>query len=393
MFAASAVTSYTPIRDTHAQSLLPHSSKSPRFAGRTMFPRPQPAWFSKWIILALLVGCNRAPKQPVAQSQAELSLNHGRETYQRMCSVCHGAVGEGYKADQAPRLRGANFLATASDSFLTTVITHGRDDTTMSAWGNERGGPLSPSDVSAVIQYLRSFSKEKPRVDPRPSLGDKLRGAEIYTRECTSCHGPTGNGGPAPHIGDSSFLATANDGFLRIAITEGRAQTPMPAFKRKLDPKSIEDVIALLRSRQVAVVSPSVPVKPPPLPLGPVLIHPNGPEPYGFKRFPETTGVDIVKRELDRGAQMGFLDARAPSDYMREHIAGAVSVPFYDPAPYIDKLPKTAWLVCYCACPHAESGKLAQQLLDKGFTKVTVLDEGLGVWKSKKFPTSTGANL
>jgi cytochrome c oxidase cbb3-type subunit 3/ubiquinol-cytochrome c reductase cytochrome c subunit len=87
---------------------------------------------------------------------------------------------------------------------------------------------------------------------------------------------------------------------------------------------------------------------------------------------------------------MAILDARAPSDYSREHIAGAVSVPFYDPGPYFDKLPKDAWLVCYCACPHAESGQLASKLAAKGFPKVTVLDEGLGVWKSRGFGTSTG---
>jgi hypothetical protein len=28
--------------------------------------------------------------------------------------------------------------------------------------------------------------------------------------------------------------------------------------------------------------------------------------------------------------------------------------------------------------------------MSKGFTKVTVLDEGLGVWKSRKYGTETG---
>jgi cytochrome c oxidase cbb3-type subunit 3/ubiquinol-cytochrome c reductase cytochrome c subunit len=87
---------------------------------------------------------------------------------------------------------------------------------------------------------------------------------------------------------------------------------------------------------------------------------------------------------------MAILDARAPSDYMREHIAGSVSVPFYEPDPYISSLPRDAWLVCYCACPHAESGQLAQKLVAKGFTKVTVLDEGLGVWRARKYPTQSG---
>ena len=96
--------------------------------------------------------------------------------------------------------------------------------------------------------------------------------------------------------------------------------------------------------------------------------------------------------QLERGARMAILDARAPSDYTDEHIAGAVSVPFYDPEPYMNDLPKDAWLVCYCGCPHAESGQLAHKLVAKGFTKVTVLDEGLGYWARKKYETSQGVS-
>ena len=97
-----------------------------------------------------------------------------------------------------------------------------------------------------------------------------------------------------------------------------------------------------------------------------------------------------MKKQLDRGARMGLLDARAPSAYANEHIKGAVSVPFYDPDPFMAKLPKDAWLVCYCSCPHAESGQLASALEKKGFKKVTVIAEGLGFWKAKGFPTNKG---
>jgi len=132
------------------------------------------------------------------------------------------------------------------------------------------------------------------------------------------------------------------------------------------------------------------PPRPPPIPLGPVPLNPLGPEPVGFKNAPGTTKIEVVKGELDRGARMALLDARAPSDYLNEHIGGAVSVPFYDPEPYLAQLPKQTWLVCYCACPHAESGQLAQKLMAKGFAKVTILDEGLGVWRSRKYTTHAG---
>ena len=57
----------------------------------------------------------------------------------------------------------------------------------------------------------------------------------------------------------------------------------------------------------------------------------------------------------------------------------------------LDVLPRERWIVTYCACPHAESGDLAAKLVAAGFTKVTVLNEGLGYWKSKGYKTQTGA--
>jgi cytochrome c oxidase cbb3-type subunit 3/ubiquinol-cytochrome c reductase cytochrome c subunit len=319
---------------------------------------------------------------------------HGGEVYARMCSVCHGAAGEGYKADDAPAIAHPDFLASASDAFLRDSIVNGRQGTTMSAWGVERGGPLVRSDVDAVIAFMRAWDdKPRAKLDERPLAGDTLRGQLAYAGACGPCHGPRGVGGKAVHIGDSGLLSSASNGFLRYAIHRGRSGTAMPAFDgSNLDDAAIEDVVTVLRSWQSQPSSTPrpPPAKPPPLPLGPVPLNPKGPEPIGFKSQPATTGADVIKAQLDRGARMAILDARAPSDYAREHIAGAVSVPFYDPDPYVADLPKDAWLVCYCACPHAESGQLAVKLVNKGMKKVTVLDEGLGVWKNRGYGTHTG---
>ncbi len=310
-----------------------------------------------------------------------------------MCAVCHGRAGEGYKADQAPALAHPDFLASVTDDYLRTAIVGGRSGTTMSAWGIERGGPLSKGDVDALVVFLRSW-QQRPQatLDERPVRGDAARGGELYARECAGCHGAHGTGGPDVNIGGSELLTTASVGFLRYAIGNGRAGTAMPSFRGRLGDHAIEDLVALLQNwKTLAANAPRPPpVRPPPIPLGPVPLNPKGPEPEGLRPFPSTSSADLVKAQLDRGARMALLDARAPSDYSNEHIAGAVSVPFYDPDRYFDDLPKDAWLVSYCACPHAESTTLAQKLVAAGFTKVTVLDEGLGFWKRKKYGTHTG---
>lgn len=323
----------------------------------------------------------------------DTKAQHGAELYARTCAVCHGDNGEGYKADDAPALSHPDFLASVTDPYLRQAITQGRAGSTMSAWGRVRGGPLSPNDVDDVITHLRTLQKKKIRLDERPNNGDISRGEALFTRECVRCHGVHGTGGPFEHIGDSELLATAGNGFLRHAITHGRTGTAMPAFDLTLGEQGIEDVLATLRSWQQMPATAFRPDPPPqvnPLPLGPVPLNPQGPEPVGFKADPGTTPADVIHAQLARGAKLAILDARAPSDYTNEHIAGAVSVPFYAPEPYFDQLPHDAWLVAYCSCPHAESGMLARRLVAKGFTKVTVLDEGLGVWKNKKYPVKTG---
>jgi cytochrome c oxidase cbb3-type subunit 3 len=319
----------------------------------------------------------------------------GAKLYGRMCSVCHGNAGEGYRADQAPALGHPGFLASVNDYFLRTAIADGRTGTTMSAWSTDHGGPLSQRDIETVVMFIHTFHRgPRAKLNDHPVSGSASSGSQIFARECARCHGERGTGGPNVGIGNAALLSAATNGFLRHAIQNGRAPTPMPGFGASLGERGIDDVIAHLRSLQAAAAPPppAAPTPPPPIPLGPVPLNPKGPAPIGFRMWPATTPADVVHRELERGARFALLDARAPPDYRNEHIAGAVSVPFYDPAPYLDDLPKNAWLVCYCACPHAESGQLAQRLTASGFTKVTVLDEGLGVWKAREYGTHTGAD-
>jgi cytochrome c oxidase cbb3-type subunit III len=315
-------------------------------------------------------------------------VQRGAELYANMCAVCHGANGEGYKADQATALAHQDFLASVTDPYLQSAIAHGRPGTTMSAWYTGRGGPLDEADLAAVVAFLRSWQKEpKLALDERPVRGNIARGKAIFDKQCASCHGEQA---PNVRLLNPQLLALASPGFLRHAINKGRPPTAMLGYEKSLGARGVEDVVAYLRSLPAWSIPTEAGTSPPVITLGPVPRNPDGPEPLHFKRYPEMTSVAVVAREYKRHARMALLDARVPSDYAAGHIAGAVSVPFYDPAPYFARLPRDAWLVCYCGCPHAESGTLAQKLMAAGFNKVTVLDEGLGEWKDKGHPMREG---
>lgn len=338
--------------------------------------------FSLVVATAGAVGC------PAPAEDGEAPPDGGA-LYARMCALCHGARGEGYTADAAPQLANAELLATASDAFLAHAIARGRPGTTMSAWDRAHGGPLSDRDIDAIVAFMRTW-QTKPSIDVSQVQvsGDAARAEPVYAERCAGCHGAAGAGGPYVHVANPELLASASDGYLRHAIASGRPGTPMQAYAEALPAQTIDDLVALIRSWQRPPPPGDVPY---PGTVGPIILNPTGPDP-GFVVGRRFTPADEVNAALARGAAMGFIDARAPSDYVAGHVAGATNVPFYEVALYRESLPRDQWLVAYCACPHAESGVVADDLLSHGFTKVTILDEGFFVWRDRGYPVRTGAS-
>jgi rhodanese-related sulfurtransferase len=88
-----------------------------------------------------------------------------------------------------------------------------------------------------------------------------------------------------------------------------------------------------------------------------------------------------------------MLDARPLSDWHLGHIPGAYPTPFYDDLDAIARaLPRDGtWIIAYCACPHAASGKVVDGLRARGFSNTAVLDEGIDVWKQRGHPIAATA--
>ena len=86
-----------------------------------------------------------------------------------------------------------------------------------------------------------------------------------------------------------------------------------------------------------------------------------------------------------------LLDARASSDWVLGHIPGAVPFPFYSVDELASNLPTDGtWIVAYCACPHAASGRVVDDLRARGFANTAVLDEGIYFWRDAGYPMARG---
>lgn len=315
----------------------------------------------------------------------------GKLLYGRYCYFCHGSEGRGYAADEAPAIGNDDLLALASDTFLADAILKGRPGTTMSAWSNTHGGPLVGSDAQAIVAHLRTWQKRPSEsTDGRKVSGDATRGAPIYAKHCASCHGAKGQNGKYAALANPELLAAATDGFLATTIERGRAGTPMTAYAGKLSKESIDDVVALVRSWQRPPDEMAA-LPPKPGALASVVLNPRGPQP-AFDAKADFIPADTVKREIvDRKATAIIVDARPPSDYARMHVAGAISVPFYQVAEFAKQIPKDRYVLTYCACPHAESVRVRDALRALGYTRVAVIDEGMLAWRDRGYPVRGGA--
>ncbi len=339
---------------------------------------------------AMAAGRDAAPPPP---PDPAVAIARGKLLYGRYCNFCHGENGVGYAADQAPKLANDDLLTLASDDYLKDAIVKGRPGTTMSPWSMARGGPLSFDDASSLVAYMRTWQKgpaeatESRTVDSGTASAE--RGAPLYAAQCAKCHGKQGKEGKYGALANPELLASASDGFLATTIERGRDGTPMPSFNGKLTKAQIDDVVALLRSWK-RPPDETPPLPPRPGELASVILNPQGPQP-AFEAKTDFIKVDDVKKQVDRKATMVIIDARPPSDYARMHVAGAISVPFYEVEAYAKQLPKDRYIISYCGCPHAESGKVRDGLRTLGFTRTAVMDEGLYAWRDRGYPVRGGA--
>lgn len=127
----------------------------------------------------------------------------------------------------------------------------------------DEGPPRWAANI-ARKQYVIMYGIPRPYAafrDPTPAAPAKLRrGAIVFDRQCSSCHGWTGQGtGPeafalVPAPADLEWLARTprarSEPYMYWSIAEGGRQfeSDMPAFRRRLSKSDTWAVIAYVRA-------------------------------------------------------------------------------------------------------------------------------------------------
>lgn len=323
----------------------------------------------------------------------------GKALYAQRCALCHGPNGEGYFADGANALSNPRWLSIASDELIRSAIARGRviEGTPMPAFSKKFHGTLDDAQINAIVKLIRSWATIPP-VDlstVQVPAGVPERALALYDSKrefngCVECHGRDGKGATRNNffmsLNDPDFLSNASDAYIYLTLVDGRPGTPMKSYAH-LNQRQLGDLVALIRSWARPVEDK--PILPPPNDLENSILNPGGAEPeFTLRENKYVKVAEVYQQIFEEKRRVIILDAREPSDWIRRRIKGARNIPFYDAASLAPRLPKDAYIVAYCGCPHAASGALADSLKAAGFPRVAVLDEGFWIWEERGHPVA-----
>ena len=198
------------------------------------------------ILIAFQIYFIREPARLEADAADDLQAAQtaGSRLFNEECVACHGDRGQG---GVGPALNSRTLLTSANDELLFNLIRTGVPGTSMPAWGQVFGGPLTDEEIRQVVAYLRGWEAGAPFPDELASASDPSRGALIFDSTCIVCHGREGSGTErAPALNDSELLNTFDNEWFRQTIAQGRPSKGMPTWGTVLSPEQIDDIVALI---------------------------------------------------------------------------------------------------------------------------------------------------
>ena len=231
--------------------------------------------------------------------------------YASQCVACHGADGLG--TGIAPALNDPAVREKAVEE-LERTITFGNAGTLMAGWSNV----LAPEEISAMLTLIQRWDEVPtgaiPAPDvPIPTTEESLAlGAELYSTNCSRCHGPEGQGKPiAPSLNVKSFLTETTDQALQQIITLGVPGTAMPAWGDRMTEAEIQAIVGFLRQWEATA---------------PEVAQPMGPRSGGGGPPWLRNQNTMTTNQLEPAATLGIAPTHVPDASVTDPIAQATAI-------------------------------------------------------------------
>ncbi len=110
---------------------------------------------------------------------------------------------------------------------------------------------------------------------------------------------------------------------------------------------------------------------------------------HGVEDTVDTLPVEKVKRLMDVGEKLTFIDLRPAKDFQEKRIPGARSIPLAEVASRFNEIPKSGRVVLYCDCKPYDVADRAVFLEYRGYRNIFVMPEGYAGWVKRGYPLET----
>jgi len=188
-------------------------------------------------------------------------LSQALTIYSSSCVSCHGADGLGTSI--APAINSDQTRSRTPDE-IERIIQLGVPGTLMAGWQS-----VMPSeDLSAMVELVTRWDEIPLGTVPAPDIPIATTeesialGGELYSANCSRCHGPEGQGTQrAPSLNVRSFLTDTNDQAIEQIVTNGVPGTAMPAWGTMMSEANIQAIVGFIRQWEDTAPEVASPVR------------------------------------------------------------------------------------------------------------------------------------
>lgn len=114
---------------------------------------------------------------------------------------------------------------------------------------------------------------------------------------------------------------------------------------------------------------------------------------HDFEEPVDFVSQEKVKKLVDIGEDVTFVDMRSTEEFAKGHLPGAKSIPIDVLGHRWQEIPKSGRVVLYCACPPGQKDEMFAFTLmrQEKYRNVTVLEDGFNDWVKRGYPVETAS--
>lgn len=173
----------------------------------------------------------------------------GAAAFKENCAACHGTGASGGKG--YPNLNDDDWLWGGTleqiHETLRVGVNSGHDEqrgTQMPAFGKD--GLLTKEQIDDVVEYVQNLHLG----DKAPASEASTRGRDVFTANCTACHGDSGEGNQdlgAPRLNDEIWLWGGDKESIHNTVVNAHRGV-MPTWEKRLNEDTIKALTIYVHS-------------------------------------------------------------------------------------------------------------------------------------------------